>query len=68
MKAVLKLVLTYFTGTPLLAVTMALGVLAVVGGSALFLFLPPLLAGQAGSRDSRSVSRRSYSCCRSPAS
>jgi hypothetical protein len=48
MKAVLKLVLTYFTGTPLLAVTMALGVLAVVGGSALFLFLPPLLAGQGG--------------------
>jgi hypothetical protein len=41
MKAVLKLVLTYFTGTPLLAVTMALGVLAVVGGSALYLYLPP---------------------------
>jgi len=48
MKAVLKLVRTYFTGTPLLAVTAALGVLAVVGGSALFLFLPPLLASQGG--------------------
>jgi hypothetical protein len=48
MKAVLKLVLTYFTGTPLLAVTLLLGVLAVVGGSALFLYLPPLLGGQGG--------------------
>jgi hypothetical protein len=48
MKAVLKLVLTYFTGTPLLAVTLLLGVLAVVGGSALFLYLPSLFAGQGG--------------------
>jgi hypothetical protein len=48
MKAVLKLVLTYFTGTPLLALTMALGVVALVGGSALFLFLPSLFAGQGG--------------------
>jgi hypothetical protein len=46
MRGVLKLVLTYFTGTPLLAVTLLLGVVAVVGGSALFLLLPPLLAGQ----------------------
>ena len=48
MKTVLKLTLIYFTGTPLLAVTMALGVLAVVGGSALYLYLPPLLGGQGG--------------------
>jgi hypothetical protein len=48
MKAVLKLVLIYFTGTPLLAVTMTLGVLAVVGGSVVYLYLPPLLASQGG--------------------
>jgi hypothetical protein len=48
MKAVLKLVLTYFTGTPLLAVTLLLGVLAVVGGSAVYLYLPSLVGGQGG--------------------
>ncbi len=48
MKAVLKLVFIYFTGTPLLAVTMALGVLAVVGGSVVYLYLPPLVGGQGG--------------------
>jgi hypothetical protein len=42
MKAVLTLVLTYFTGTPLLALTMSLGVLAVVGGSTVYLYLPSL--------------------------
>jgi hypothetical protein len=46
MKAVLKLVRTYFTGTPLLAITTALGALAVFGGSAMFLYLPPLLRSQ----------------------
>ena len=55
MKAVLKLVVTYFTGTPLLAATMALGVLAVVGGSALFLYLPPLLGSPGQSRFSDGV-------------
>jgi hypothetical protein len=48
MKAVLKLVRIYFTGTPLLAVTMTLGVLAVVGGSLVYLYLPPLVASQGG--------------------
>jgi hypothetical protein len=48
MKAVLKLVLTYFTGTPLLAVTMALGVLAVVGGGVVYLYSPPLVGGEGG--------------------
>jgi hypothetical protein len=48
MKAVLKLTLIYFTGTPLLAVTMAFGVLAVVGGSVLYHYSPPLVGGQGG--------------------
>jgi hypothetical protein len=46
MKAVLKLVLTYFTGTRLLAAITALGALAVLGGSVGFLYLPPLLRSQ----------------------
>ena len=46
MKAVLKLVLTYFTGTRLLAAITALGALAVLGGSVAFLYLPPLLRSQ----------------------
>ncbi len=48
MKAVLKLVLTYFTGTRLLAAISTLGFAAVLGGSALFLYLPPLRGGQGG--------------------
>src|SRR5688572_5833610 len=48
MKTVLKLVLTYFTGTRLLTVTLLLALLAVVGGSASFMYLPPLLAVQGG--------------------
>jgi hypothetical protein len=48
MKAVLRLVRTYFTGTPLLAVTTAFGALGVLGGSAVFLYLPPLLGSQGG--------------------
>ena len=48
MKAVLKLVLTYFTGTRLLTVITTLGAVGVVGGSAMFLYLPPLLASQGG--------------------
>ena len=48
MKAVLRLVLTYFTGTALLRAITALGVLGVVGGSMLFLYLPQLLGGQGG--------------------
>jgi len=46
MKAVLTLVRTYFTGTPLLAITTALGALGVLGGSVAFLYLPPLLRSQ----------------------
>jgi hypothetical protein len=48
MKAVLKLVLTHFTGTPLLAITTAAGALALLGGSAMLLFLPPLFGSEAG--------------------
>jgi hypothetical protein len=48
MKAVLRLVLTHFTGTRLLAATTVLGTLAIVGGSVMFLYLPPLLGGQGG--------------------
>jgi hypothetical protein len=47
MKTVLKLVIIYFTGTPLLAVTLLLGVLAVVGGSVVYLYLLPS-GGQGG--------------------
>jgi hypothetical protein len=45
-KAVLKLVLTYFTGTRLLAAISTLGFAAVLGGGALYLYLPPLRGGQ----------------------
>jgi hypothetical protein len=45
-KAVLRLIVAYFTGTLLLRAITALGVVAVIGGSALFLYLPPLLGGQ----------------------
>jgi hypothetical protein len=48
MRAVLKLVLTYFMGTRLLAVITTLGAVCVVGGSAAFLYLPPLVASQGG--------------------
>ncbi len=48
MKAVLRLILAYFTGTLLLRGITALGVLGVIGGSALYLYLPPLLGAQGG--------------------
>jgi hypothetical protein len=47
-KAVLRLIVTYFTGTPLLRGITLLGVIGVVGGSAAFLSLPPLLGSQGG--------------------
>jgi hypothetical protein len=47
-KAVLRLVLVYFTGTPLLRGITALGLLAVIGGCAAFLYLPPLIAQSGG--------------------
>ncbi len=48
MKAVLRLIAAYFTGTALGRGITALGVLGVVGGCALFLYLPPLVASQGG--------------------
>jgi hypothetical protein len=48
MKAVVRLIFTYFTGTPLLRGVTALGVLGLVGGSATFLYLPPLVGSQGG--------------------
>jgi hypothetical protein len=47
-KAVLRLIFAYFTGTLLLRWITALGVLGVIGGSALYLYLPPLLRSQGG--------------------
>jgi hypothetical protein len=47
-KTVLRLMVTYFTGTPLLRGITWLGVLGVTGGSAAFLYLPPLLGSQGG--------------------
>ena len=48
MKAVLRLIVTYFTGTPLLRGITALGVIGVIGGSAALLYLPPLIGSQGG--------------------
>jgi len=47
-KAVLRLVVIYFTGTPLLRGITWLGVIGVVGGCAALLYLPPLLGSQGG--------------------
>jgi hypothetical protein len=46
--AVLRLMATYFTGTPLLRGITWLGVIGVIGGCATFLYLPPLLGSQGG--------------------
>jgi len=46
--AVLRLMATYFTGTPLLRGITCLGVIGVIGGCATFLYLPPLLGSQGG--------------------
>jgi hypothetical protein len=46
--AVLRLVAIYFTGTPLLRGITALGVIALLGGTAALLYLPPLVASQGG--------------------
>lgn len=48
MKAVLRLMLTYFTGTPLLRGFTLLGVIGIVGGASALLYLPPLVGGQGG--------------------
>jgi hypothetical protein len=48
MKAIARLIFTYFTGTaPLRFITLA-GLVAGIGGSALFLNLPPLVGGSGG--------------------
>jgi hypothetical protein len=47
-KAVLRLIVTYFTGTVLLRGITWLGVIGVVGGSVAFLYLPPLVGNQGG--------------------
>ncbi|HUO65896.1 MAG TPA: hypothetical protein VMV37_00075 [Gammaproteobacteria bacterium] len=44
MKAVARLMLAYFTGTRLLAVVTAIGVVCVAGGTSALLYLPPLVA------------------------
>jgi hypothetical protein len=48
MKAVVRLMAAYFTGTPLLRAITTFGLIAGIGGSALYLSLPPLLGGQGG--------------------
>ena len=48
MKAVLRLIFTYFTGTALLRGITALGIVGVIGGCVTFLYLPPLLGSQGG--------------------
>ena len=44
MKAVARLMLAYFTGTRLLAIVTALGVVCIAAGTAALLYLPPLVA------------------------
>jgi hypothetical protein len=45
MKAVARLIYTNFTGTALLRVITTAGLVAGIGGSALYLYLPPLIGG-----------------------
>jgi hypothetical protein len=45
MKAIARLIYTYFTGTALLRFITSVGLLAGVGGSLLLLYLPPLTGG-----------------------
>jgi hypothetical protein len=45
MKAIARLVFTYYTGTALLRFITSFGLLAGIGGSALLLYLPPLAGG-----------------------
>ena len=48
MKAIVRLIYTSFTGTALLRFFTLAGLVAGIGGSALFLYLPPLLGGIGG--------------------
>ena len=45
MKAIARLIFTYFTGTVLLRLITLAGLVAGIGGSALYLYLPPLNGG-----------------------
>jgi hypothetical protein len=59
MKALLRLTLVYFTGTPLLRGITALGLLGVVGGCGALLYLPPLL-GQSGGPSRLSLGQEAF--------
>jgi len=48
MKAIVRLIYTNFTGTVLLRFITLAGLVAGIGGSALFLYLPPLVGGSGG--------------------
>jgi hypothetical protein len=48
MKAILRLIYTSFTGTALLRFITVAGLVTGIGGSALFLYLPPLVGGSGG--------------------
>src|SRR5262245_23540851 len=48
MKAIARLIYTNFTGTVLLRFGTLAGLVAGIGGSALYLYLPPLLGGSGG--------------------
>lgn len=45
MKAIVRLIYTCFTGTVLLRVITTVGLVAGIGGSALYLYVPPLIGG-----------------------
>jgi hypothetical protein len=47
-KAILRLVITYFTGTPLLRAITVLGVIGLGAGTAALLYLPRLVASEGG--------------------
>ena len=48
MKAIVRLIYTSFTGTALLRFFTLAGLVAGIGGAALYLYLPPLLGGSGG--------------------
>ena len=48
MKAIARLIYTSFTGTALLRFITIAGLVAGIGGSALYLYLPPLIGGSGG--------------------
>ncbi len=48
MTAIARLIFTYYTGTVLLRLITSAGLIAGIGGSALYLYLPPLTGGSGG--------------------